>query len=65
MKRAKRLTSKKCIYFKVSNSTGKFGYTFKNYLLLIVYNSSLVLHINIRLIKLLNEQLVLLQLLQS
>jgi hypothetical protein len=27
-KRAKRLTNKKCIYFKVNNSTSEFGYTF-------------------------------------
>jgi hypothetical protein len=32
-KRAKRLTSKKCIYFKANNSTGKFGYTFQESLI--------------------------------
>ena len=41
------------------------GTLFRNHLLLIVYNSSLVLHINIRLIESSNEQLVLLQLLQG
>jgi hypothetical protein len=35
-KRAKRLTSKKCIYFKADNSTGEFGYTFQE---LLVINS--------------------------
>jgi len=39
------------------------GIPFKNYLLLIVYNSSLALHINICLIELSNKQLELLQLL--
>jgi hypothetical protein len=33
-KRAKRLTSKKCIYFKVDNSTGEFGYTFQESLII-------------------------------
>ena len=33
-KRAKRLTSKKCIYFKADNSTGKFGYTFQESLII-------------------------------
>ena len=33
-KRAKRLTSKKCVYFKANNSTGKFGYTFQESLII-------------------------------
>jgi hypothetical protein len=33
-KRAKRLTSKKCIYFKANNSTGEFGYTFQESLII-------------------------------
>jgi hypothetical protein len=33
-KRAKRLTSKKCIYFKANNGTGKFGYTFQESLII-------------------------------
>jgi hypothetical protein len=33
-KRAKRLTSKKCIYFKADNSTGEFGYTFQESLII-------------------------------
>jgi hypothetical protein len=33
-KRAKRLTSKKCIYFKANNSTGEFGYTFQELLII-------------------------------
>jgi hypothetical protein len=33
-KRAKRLTSKKCIYFKANNSTSKFGYTFQESLII-------------------------------
>jgi hypothetical protein len=41
------------------------GTLFRNHLLLIMYNLSLVLHINIRLIESSNEQLVLLQLLQG
>jgi hypothetical protein len=41
------------------------GIPFKNHLSLMVYNSSLVLRINIRLMELLNEQLELLQLLQG
>jgi hypothetical protein len=41
------------------------GTLFKNHLLLIVYNLSLVLYINICLIELLNKQLELLQLLQG
>jgi hypothetical protein len=35
-KRAKRLTSKKCVYFKADNSTSKFKYTFQE---LLVINS--------------------------
>ena len=35
-KRAKRLTSKKCIYFRANNSTSEFGYTFQE---LLVVNS--------------------------
>jgi hypothetical protein len=33
-KQAKRSTNKKCIYFKVDNSTGKFGYTFQESLII-------------------------------
>jgi hypothetical protein len=33
-KRAKRLTGKKCAYFKANNSTGKFGYTFQESLII-------------------------------
>jgi hypothetical protein len=33
-KRAKRLTSKKCIYFKANNSTSEFGYTFQESLII-------------------------------
>jgi hypothetical protein len=33
-KRAKRLTSKKCIYFRVDNSTSEFGYTFQELLII-------------------------------
>jgi hypothetical protein len=33
-KRAKRLTGKKCIYFKANNSTGEFGYTFQESLVI-------------------------------
>ena len=33
-KRAKRLTSEKCIYFKADNSTSKFGYTFQESLII-------------------------------
>jgi hypothetical protein len=33
-KRAKRLTSKKCIYFKANNSTSEFGYTFQELLII-------------------------------
>ena len=33
-KRAKRLTNKKCIYFKADNSTGEFGYTFQESLII-------------------------------
>jgi hypothetical protein len=33
-KRAKRLTGKKCIYFKADNSTSKFGYTFQESLII-------------------------------
>jgi hypothetical protein len=33
-KRAKRLTSKKYIYFKANNSTGEFGYTFQELLII-------------------------------
>jgi hypothetical protein len=33
-KRAKRSTSKKCIYFKADNSTGEFGYTFQESLII-------------------------------
>jgi hypothetical protein len=33
-KQAKRLTGKKCIYFKVNNSTGEFGYTFQESLII-------------------------------
>jgi hypothetical protein len=33
-KRAKRLTSKKCIYFRANNSTGEFGYTFQESLII-------------------------------
>jgi hypothetical protein len=33
-KRAKRLTSEKCIYFRVDNSIGEFGYTFQESLII-------------------------------
>jgi hypothetical protein len=33
-KRAKRSTSEKCIYFKADNSTGEFGYTFQESLII-------------------------------
>jgi hypothetical protein len=33
-KRAERLTSKKCIYFRADNSTGEFGYTFQESLII-------------------------------
>ena len=33
-KRAKRLTGKKCVYFRVNNSTSKFGYTFQESLVI-------------------------------
>jgi hypothetical protein len=33
-KRAKRSTSKKCVYFKANNSTGEFGYTFQESLII-------------------------------
>jgi hypothetical protein len=33
-KRAKRLTSEKCIYFRANNSTGEFGYTFQESLII-------------------------------
>ena len=33
-KRAKQLTGKKCVYFKVNNSTSKFGYTFQESLII-------------------------------
>jgi hypothetical protein len=33
-KRAKRLTNKKCIYFKANNSTSEFGYTFQELLII-------------------------------
>jgi hypothetical protein len=33
-KRAKRLTSKKCVYFKANNSTSEFEYTFQELLII-------------------------------
>jgi hypothetical protein len=33
-KQAKRLTGKKCIYFRVDNGTGEFGYTFQESLII-------------------------------
>ena len=33
-KRAKRSTSEKCAYFKADNSTGEFGYTFQESLII-------------------------------
>jgi hypothetical protein len=33
-KRAKRLTSKKCIYFRANNSISEFGYTFQELLII-------------------------------
>jgi hypothetical protein len=33
-KRAKRLTNKKCVYFKANNSISEFGYTFQESLII-------------------------------